>query len=64
MEVEAGEDVVGSAGAAAGSSFVAFATGAVIPLLPFFVSSGRGAIVTSAVLVGPSLFATGRRSGC
>jgi VIT1/CCC1 family predicted Fe2+/Mn2+ transporter len=63
MEVEAGEDVVGSAGAAAGSSFVAFATGAVIPLLPLFVSSGRGAIVTSAVLVGLSLFATGTTVG-
>jgi len=57
--VQAGEDVVGSAGAAAGSSFVAFASGAVIPFLPFFVASGRTAIVTAAVLVGVALFSTG-----
>jgi VIT1/CCC1 family predicted Fe2+/Mn2+ transporter len=62
-EVEAVEDVVGSAGAAAGSSFVAFASGAVIPVLPFFVSSGRTAIVTSAVLVAVALFATGAAVG-
>ena len=62
-EVEAGEDVVGSAGAAAGSSFVAFASGAVIPILPFFVASGRATIVTSAVLVGVALFATGATVG-
>jgi VIT1/CCC1 family predicted Fe2+/Mn2+ transporter len=64
MEVEsAGEDVVGSAWAAAGSSFVAFASGAVIPLLPFFVTSGRTAITTAAVLVGVALFATGATVG-
>jgi VIT1/CCC1 family predicted Fe2+/Mn2+ transporter len=63
MEVEAGEDVVGSAGAAAGSSFVAFASGAVIPLLPFFATSGLNAIVASAVLVGVALFATGATVG-
>jgi VIT1/CCC1 family predicted Fe2+/Mn2+ transporter len=62
-EVGAGEEVIGSAGAAAGSSFVAFASGAVIPVLPFFVSSGRTAIVTSAVLVGVALFATGATVG-
>jgi VIT1/CCC1 family predicted Fe2+/Mn2+ transporter len=54
-----GHDVVGSATAAAGSSFVAFASGAVIPLLPFFLTSGRAAIMTAAVLVGVALFATG-----
>src|SRR5829696_1191275 len=62
-EGAAGEDVVGSAGAAAGSSFVAFASGAVIPILPFFVSSGRAAIVTAAILVGVALFATGATVG-
>jgi VIT1/CCC1 family predicted Fe2+/Mn2+ transporter len=62
-EGQAGEDVVGSAGAAAGSSFVAFASGAVIPVLPFFVASGRTAIVTAAVLVGTALFATGATVG-
>lgn len=62
-ELEAGEDVVGSAWAAAGSSFVAFATGAVVPVLPFFVTSGRPAIVAAAVLVGLALFATGATVG-
>jgi vacuolar iron transporter family protein len=61
--VEPGQDVVGSAGAAAGSSFVAFASGAVIPVLPFFLTSGRAAIVTAAVLVGTALFATGATVG-
>jgi vacuolar iron transporter family protein len=42
---------------------VAFATGAVIPILPFFVASGRTAIVTAAVLVGVALFATGATVG-
>lgn len=61
--VEPGEDVVGSAAAAAGSSFVAFASGAVIPLIPFFLTSGRTAIVASAALVGVALFATGATVG-
>ena len=56
---EAGEDVVDSAGAAAGSSFRGLASGAVIPLVPFFLTSGPAAIVTAAVLVGVALFATG-----
>jgi vacuolar iron transporter family protein len=59
-EANAAEDVVGSA---AGSSFVAFASGAVIPLLPFFATSGLNAIVASAVLVGVALFATGATVG-
>jgi VIT1/CCC1 family predicted Fe2+/Mn2+ transporter len=61
--VEAAEDVVGSAGGAAGSSFAAFASGAVIPILPFFVTSGSTAITTAAVLVGVALFATGATVG-
>jgi VIT1/CCC1 family predicted Fe2+/Mn2+ transporter len=60
-EVEAGEDVVGSAG---GSSFVAFASGAAIPILPLVVTSGRTAIVIAAVLVGVALLPPGRPSGC
>ena len=56
-QLEAGEDVIGSAWAAAGSSFVA--AGAVVPVLPLFVTSGRPAIVAAAVLVGLALFATG-----
>jgi vacuolar iron transporter family protein len=59
----AGEDVIGSAWAAAGSSFVAFAVGAVVPVLPFFVTSGRPAIVAAGVMVGLALFATGATVG-
>ena len=62
-DAEAGEDVIGSAWAAAGSSFVAFAAGAVIPILPLFVTSGRTAIVAAAVMVGLALFATGATVG-
>jgi vacuolar iron transporter family protein len=61
---ERGEDVVGSATAAAGSSFVAFASGAVIPLIPFFLTSGRTAIVTAAVLVGVACLPPGPPWGC
>jgi VIT family len=59
-EANAVEDVVGSA---AGSNFVAFASGAVISLLAFFATSGLSAIVASAVLVGVTLFATGATVG-
>jgi vacuolar iron transporter family protein len=63
LEQPAGEDVIGSAWAAAGSSFVAFAVGAVVPVLPFFVTSGSPAIVAAAVMVGLALFATGATVG-
>ncbi|HWD46886.1 MAG TPA: VIT1/CCC1 family protein [Actinomycetota bacterium] len=59
----AGTDVVGSAVGAAGFSFVAFATGAAIPILPFLVTSGTTAIVAAAVVVGVALFATGTTVG-
>jgi VIT1/CCC1 family predicted Fe2+/Mn2+ transporter len=59
----AGTDVVGSAVGAAGFSFVAFATGAGIPILPFLVTSGTTAIVAAAVVVGVALFATGTTVG-
>jgi VIT1/CCC1 family predicted Fe2+/Mn2+ transporter len=62
-ELDPAEDVVGSAGAAAWSSFLAFASGAVVPILPFFVTSGRPAIVAAAVLVGLALFVTGATVG-
>ena len=42
---------------------MAFASGAVIPILPFFVASGGAAIVTAAVLVGTALFTTGATVG-
>ena len=52
---------LGSPFAAAGSSFVTFALGAFVPLLPFLVSSGTPAVVASAILSGIALFARRRR---
>ena len=49
----------GSAWTAAITSFVLFAIGAVIPLAPFLLGSGFGAILTSAVLAGAALFLLG-----
>jgi VIT1/CCC1 family predicted Fe2+/Mn2+ transporter len=60
---QAGTDVVGSALAATGSSFVAFAGGAAIPILPFLVASGTTAIAFASVLVGAALFAAGATVG-
>ena len=53
------EEGLGSPVAAAGSSFVAFAFGAFVPLLPFLITEGSGAVVASAVLSGVALFAVG-----
>ena len=50
---------LGSPTGAAWSSFVAFAVGASIPLAPFLVTSGTGAMVASIVLALGSLFAVG-----
>ena len=58
-----GADVVGSALGAAGSSFVAFATGAAVPILPFLLTSGTAAIAVAAVVVGVALFVTGATVG-
>jgi VIT1/CCC1 family predicted Fe2+/Mn2+ transporter len=43
-------DKLGSPVAAAVSSFIAFALGALVPLLPWFFGSGSGAVVASIVL--------------
>ena len=59
----AGPDVVGSAVGAAGFSFVSFATGAGIPILPFLVTTGTAAILAAAIVVGVALFATGATVG-
>jgi vacuolar iron transporter family protein len=59
----AGTDVVGSAVGAAGFSFVAFAAGAAIPILPFLATTGTAAILAAAVVVGVALFATGATVG-
>jgi VIT1/CCC1 family predicted Fe2+/Mn2+ transporter len=58
-----GTDVVGSALGAAGFSFVAFAAGAALPILPFLITSGTAAIAIAAVVVGVALFATGTTVG-
>jgi VIT1/CCC1 family predicted Fe2+/Mn2+ transporter len=50
---------LGSPTGAAGSSFVAFAIGAVIPLVPFLVTTGTTAIIVSVVLALTSLFIVG-----
>jgi VIT1/CCC1 family predicted Fe2+/Mn2+ transporter len=55
--------VVGSAWGAAGFSFVSFATGAAIPILPFLFTSGTRAIAVAAIVVGAALFATGATVG-
>ena len=61
----AGEhDVVGGAWAAAGSSFLFFASGAIIPVLPWiFGLSGVAAVVLALALVGVALLATGAMVG-
>ncbi len=53
-------DAVGSPWHAAGSSFVFFATGALIPVLPYLVGmSGLPAVALAAGLVGLALLGTG-----
>jgi VIT1/CCC1 family predicted Fe2+/Mn2+ transporter len=49
----------GSAWVAAGTSFALFALGALVPVLPFLVSSAQPALVAAAVLSGIALFALG-----
>jgi VIT1/CCC1 family predicted Fe2+/Mn2+ transporter len=53
------EDLGGSAWGAAASSFVLFAIGAVIPVLPFFFISGVQAVLASLVLSAIGLFGIG-----
>jgi VIT1/CCC1 family predicted Fe2+/Mn2+ transporter len=52
-------DELGSPWGAAGSSFVTFAFGAFVPLVPFLVGSGTAAAVWSAFLGAITLFAVG-----
>lgn len=64
--VEAADDheVIGSAWGAAFSSFLFFASGAIIPVLPWlFGLSGIAAVVTALLLVGIALMATGAMVG-
>ncbi|MGH7768287.1 MAG: VIT1/CCC1 transporter family protein [Candidatus Binatia bacterium] len=50
---------LGSPWGAAFSSFFAFVTGAIIPVLPYFLASGRNALVASAILSCLALFGIG-----
>jgi VIT1/CCC1 family predicted Fe2+/Mn2+ transporter len=61
-EAEAGDehDLVGTGAGAALSSFCFFASGAIVPVLPFlFGLTGGGALIVATVLVGLSLMLTG-----
>ncbi len=53
------EELGGSAYEAAFTSFLLFGSGALVPLLPFLVSSGTPAIVASLILAGIALFVVG-----
>ncbi len=59
-----GHEAIGTAWGAAGASFCFFATGAIIPVLPYLLgASGALAVVLSAVLVGLALLGTGSTVG-
>jgi VIT1/CCC1 family predicted Fe2+/Mn2+ transporter len=59
-----GHDVVGTSVGAATSSFVFFASGAAVPVLPFLVGLRGGvAVVVSCALVGLALMLTGATVG-
>jgi VIT1/CCC1 family predicted Fe2+/Mn2+ transporter len=53
------EGLGGSAYEAAFTSFLLFGSGALVPLLPFLVSSGAPAVVAALVLSGVALFGVG-----
>jgi VIT1/CCC1 family predicted Fe2+/Mn2+ transporter len=53
------DELGGSAAVAAGTSFVLFATGAILPVLPYFFLSGTPAVVVSAALSAIGLFSIG-----
>ena len=50
---------LGSPWIAAASSFIAFAGGAVIPVIPYLLLSGNAAFITSAAVCGAGLFVLG-----
>ncbi len=53
------QEGLGSPWAAAGSSFLTFSVGAIVPLVPFLVTSGNPAVLASAVLAAVTLFGVG-----
>jgi VIT1/CCC1 family predicted Fe2+/Mn2+ transporter len=50
---------LGSPWVAAASSFIAFATGAIIPVIPYLILTGNSAFITSAVVCAIALFVLG-----
>ncbi|MDQ3492687.1 MAG: VIT1/CCC1 transporter family protein [Chloroflexota bacterium] len=52
-------DELGSPWGAAGSSFVAFVIGAIIPLVPYLLTSGASALIAAFVLALGALFVVG-----
>jgi vacuolar iron transporter family protein len=65
LEVHAREEMgvdpsaLGSPAKAAGSSFATFAIGALVPLLPWFVGHGGGAVIASLVLAAVAAIVVG-----
>jgi vacuolar iron transporter family protein len=53
------QELGGSAWAAAGTSFLLFSFGAIIPLIPFFFLTGRPAVIGSLVLSGLAMAGIG-----
>ena len=53
------EELGGSAWVAAGTSFLLFAVGAIIPVAPFFMLTGQTAVLGSAVVSAAGLFLVG-----
>ncbi|MFD1513416.1 VIT1/CCC1 transporter family protein [Halomarina rubra] len=53
------EELGGSAWEAAGASFILFALGAIVPVIPFFALSGLTAVAVSLLLSGVALFVVG-----
>ncbi len=53
------QELGGSASQAAATSFVLFAIGAIVPVLPFFFGGGTTAVVASAILAALALFGIG-----
>jgi VIT1/CCC1 family predicted Fe2+/Mn2+ transporter len=63
-ETQDEHEAVGTAWGAALSSFCFFASGAIVPIIPFlFGMTGIGALIVAAVLVGIALLATGGTVG-
>jgi VIT1/CCC1 family predicted Fe2+/Mn2+ transporter len=50
---------LGSPWVAAASSFIAFATGAIIPVIPYLILTGNSAFIASAVVCAIALFVLG-----